>query len=154
MVKTRMSTAARRALVWPMKVSGMGYGEIADSLKKDHGINVIPATIANDCNTVLAEVQQETRKLASGHRTMMLERIETGLRAIFDKVIKGELDAIHAMVRLMEREAKLTGADMPAKIDIEHRIRTAARERGLDEDEAVRGSETVYQEQRKLLTAG
>ncbi len=154
MTKTRMSTAARRALVWPMRVKGLSYGAIALSLKKTHSINVIPATIANDCNTVLKEVQLETRKLASNHRTMMLERIETGLHAIFDKVVAGELDAIHAMVRLMEREAKLTGADMPAKIDIEHRIRTGARERGLDEDEAVRASEVVYQEQRKLLTAG
>jgi hypothetical protein len=132
----------------------MTLQDIALHLKEHQDITVTPMTISNDVSAVMDQVQDETRKLATHHRTIMLERIEHAIKAIFGEVIKGDVPAIHALVRLMEREAKLSGADAPAKIDIEWRIRMMAREQGFDEDEAVRTAETTYQEQRKLLTAG
>lgn len=132
----------------------MSYSAIALVLKEQHDVKIAIPTIGNDIRAITAEVQEETRQLATQHRTVMLERIEIAVKAIFDKVIKGEIDAIHTLVRLMEREARLVGADAPAKIDIEHRIRAMAREHGFDEDEAIRETENVYQEQKKLLTAG
>lgn len=152
--KKRVSTVRRRALVWDMRVKGMSLRAITLSLMETHDIKVAEMTIQNDVQAVLNSVQDKTRQIASEHRTIMLERIEQGLKAIFSKVIQGELDAIHAMVRLMERESKLVGADAPAKIDIEHRVRAMAQERGFNEDEAVRAAESAYHEQRKLLTAG
>ena len=152
--KGRVSATARRVLVWDMRVKAMSVRAIAASLKETHDITVAPMTVQNDIQFVMDGVQAETRQLATEHRTIMLERIEQGIKAIIDKVVKGEIDAIHAMVRLMERESRLVGADAPAKIDIEHRVRAMARERGYDEDEAVRAAEITYQEERKLLTAG
>lgn len=150
----RVGKVKRRKLVWEMRVKGMSYTAIALSLKETHDINVTPLTVGNDVRAVTGQLQGETTQLAKQHRTIQLERVETAIKAIFDRVISGDLDAIHALVRLMEREAKLVGADAPAKIDIEHRIRTMARDHGFDEDEAVRIGEQTYQEQKKLLTAG
>ncbi len=152
--KNRVSATARRVLVWDMRVKGLSVRAIALSLKETHNIQIAPMTVQNDIQFVMNGVQAETRQLATEHRTIMLERIEQGIKAIIDKVVKGEMDAIHAMVRLMERESKLVGADAPAKIDIEHRVRAMAKERGFDEDESVRAAEQTYTEQRKLLTAG
>lgn len=152
--RRRVGTVARRALVWDMRVRGMSLRAIAASLKETHDITVAPMTVQNDVQAVLENVKAGTQAVASEHRIVMLERIEQAIKAIFANVVKGELDAIHGMVRLMERESKLVGADAPAKIDIEHRIRAMAREHGFDEDEAIRASEATYHEQRKLLTAG
>lgn len=152
--QTRVSATARRALVWDMRIKALSLRAIALSLKETHGIDVAPMTVQNDVQFVMNSMAAETRQLATEHRTVMLERIEQAMKAIIDRVVKGELDSIHVMVRLMERESKLVGADAPAKIDIEHRVRAMARERGFDEDESVRAAEITYQEQRKLLTAG
>ena len=161
---TRFTTAARRKQVFELKISGLSHQEICDTLNearkkkakdegKDAPKNIEVLTISHDMRAIMDGLKQETRQLSSDTRNIQLNRLEVAINAIWEGVGKGELDAIHALVRLLERQAKLVGADAPAKIDIEHRIRTMAKEHGFDEDEAVREAEHVYQENKRLITS-
>lgn len=57
--------------------------------------------------------------LASEGRELHRLRLETALTAIWDRVLQGELQAIAMMLRILERDAKLYGLDMPVKTEIE-----------------------------------
>lgn len=57
--------------------------------------------------------------LASEGRELHRLRLETALTAIWDRVLQGELQAIAMMLRILERDAKLYGLDMPVKSEIE-----------------------------------
>ena len=57
--------------------------------------------------------------LAAEGRELHKARLETALMAIWDRVLKGDLRAIAMMLRILERDAKLYGLDMPTKSEIE-----------------------------------
>jgi len=57
--------------------------------------------------------------LASEGRELHRARLETALTAIWDRVLKGDLKAIAMMLRILERDAKLYGLDMPVKTEVE-----------------------------------
>jgi len=57
--------------------------------------------------------------LAAEGRELHRLRLETALTAIWDRVLQGELQAIAMMLRILERDAKLYGLDMPVKSEIE-----------------------------------
>jgi len=57
--------------------------------------------------------------LASEGRALHRARLETALTSIWDKVLKGDLRAIAMMLRILERDAKLYGLDMPVKTEME-----------------------------------
>jgi hypothetical protein len=57
--------------------------------------------------------------LASEGRELHRARLETALTAIWDRVLKGDLKAIAMMLRILERDAKLYGLDMPIKTEVE-----------------------------------
>jgi hypothetical protein len=47
------------------------------------------------------------------------DRLDIAQAAIWDQVLHGEPPAIHALIKIMERRAKLLGLDMPVKIQQE-----------------------------------
>jgi hypothetical protein len=57
--------------------------------------------------------------LAAEGRELHRARLETALTAIWDRVLKGDLKAIAMMLRILERDAKLYGLDMPIKTEVE-----------------------------------
>jgi len=57
--------------------------------------------------------------LAAEGRELHRLRLETALTAIWDRVLKGDLKAIAMMLRILERDAKLYGLDMPVKTEVE-----------------------------------
>ena len=57
--------------------------------------------------------------LAAEGRELHRLRLETALTAIWDRVLKGDLKAIAMMLRILERDAKLHGLDMPVKTEVE-----------------------------------
>ena len=57
--------------------------------------------------------------LASEGRALHRARLETALMSIWDRVLKGDLKAIAMMLRILERDAKLYGLDMPVKTEVE-----------------------------------
>ena len=57
--------------------------------------------------------------LAAEGRELHRLRLETALTAIWDRVLNGDLKAIAMMLRILERDAKLHGLDMPVKTEVE-----------------------------------
>jgi len=149
---TRFSTAARRKRVWELRVEGLTTTQIVEKLaeEKPDAKPVSLSTVGNDLTIILSQTKSMTRQLSFDTRSLHMSRLEQAINAIFEDVMKGDLGAGHLFVRLLERQAKLVGADAPAKIDIEHRIRAMARDKGYDEDEALREAEMVYEEERRL----
>jgi hypothetical protein len=54
--------------------------------------------------------------LAEDGRALHRARLEAALTAIWDKVLKGDLRAIDRMLKILSRDAKLHGLDMPIQI--------------------------------------
>lgn len=129
---TAAVSAERRARAWDLYKAGWSHSQIAPE------IGVSRVMIGKYIRKVLDTLADSSLKTAERYRTVQLVRIQAAMKAIWVKVGQGRIDAIHTMLRLMEREAKLLGLDAPAKVDIEHRIREMAHEEGLDPDAAVR----------------
>ena len=54
--------------------------------------------------------------LADDYRGLHLARLERTLRAIWPRVLNGDLLAIDRALRILEREARLLGLDAPTQI--------------------------------------
>ena len=52
-------------------------------------------------------------------RELHRQRLETALMAIWPDVVKGDLEAIKVMLKILERDAKLYGIDAPVKTEVE-----------------------------------
>jgi len=52
-------------------------------------------------------------------RELHRQRLEVALAAIWPEVTKGDLEAIKVMLKILERDAKLYGVDMPVKTELE-----------------------------------
>lgn len=133
----KLRMAERRAKSVTLYKAGWTYRDIAAELDVSHD------TIAKDIQTTLAQYAKISEKEAEEIRFVHVERIQAAVKAIWQSVGKGNLKAIHTLIRLMEREAKLLGLDAPTKVDLEHRVRRMADEMGLDPEAAVREAEKV-----------
>ena len=52
-------------------------------------------------------------------RELHRQRLEVALTAIWPNVVKGDLEAIKVMLKILERDAKLYGIDAPVKTEME-----------------------------------
>ena len=52
-------------------------------------------------------------------RELHRQRLEVALTAIWPDVVKGDLEAIKVMLKILERDAKLYGIDAPVKTEME-----------------------------------
>ena len=52
-------------------------------------------------------------------RELHRQRLEVALTAIWSDVVKGDLEAIKVMLKILERDAKLYGIDAPVKTEME-----------------------------------
>ena len=52
-------------------------------------------------------------------RELHRQRLEVALQAIWSDVVKGDLEAIKVMLKILERDAKLFGIDAPVKTELE-----------------------------------
>ena len=81
-------------------------------------------------------------------RELELRRLDKLLDAQWDKALNGDLGAVQAVLRIMDRRATYLGLDAPVKVDLEQRIREGAMAEGLDPDEAVAIANEVIKENR------
>lgn len=79
-------------------------------------------------------------------REMEQARLDRMMRAIWPKVLRGELDAIATALRIEERRSKLLGLDQADRVDIEQRVRVIAVSLGLDPEQAVLKAQIVLAE--------
>lgn len=104
---TQENAADRRVQALELRKAGKSYRTIALAL----GCDV--ATAHRDVQTALAALAQLEQQTAEEYRALELARLDTAIEAIALKVTKGNLDAVHAWVRLSESRRKLLGLDKP-----------------------------------------
>jgi len=88
---------------------GYSYREIAEKL------DVSPSQVHADVQKVLEEIRKDTAEDAEAIRQMELERIDSVLPMVLEQATSGELKAIDAMVKLMDRRSKYLGLDAAQK---------------------------------------
>src|SRR3990170_1545453 len=139
--------AEEAAAAWEMYKSGSSIHNIATKLQQK------PRTVARYIAGALRDLRVISLQAASEYRQVHLERIQAAIGAIWPKVLRGQIDAINTLIRLLERESKLLGLDAPQKVDLTGRIMAFARLEGITPEEAMAIAERVYKE-TLLLPAG
>jgi hypothetical protein len=64
----------------------------------------------------IAEIETETREDASEVIALELARLDEMATATYPLALEGDLKAVDAMIKIMDRRAKLLGIDSPEKI--------------------------------------
>lgn len=66
----------------------------------------------------LAELREENNELLAGLRTLHRERIQTLLRVVWPKVLRGDKEAVVVALQVMRRQAEFDGLDAPTQLEV------------------------------------
>lgn len=105
--KRRIAAAQRAALAIEYRIAGMTLDEAARAAgyrNRSSAHGAITRTLAAHAAAGADEL-----------RAVWLARLDSALQAIWPQVQRGNLGAIHALVRLSERASAITGMDAPHK---------------------------------------
>jgi hypothetical protein len=98
--------------VFRYRQAGLTFDQIATRLGYSH-----PSGAHAAFKRALDRIKDES--LAEEMRTLHKARLEAALVAIWPEVQKGNLQAIYRMLKILDRDAKLYGLDMPTKTEVE-----------------------------------
>src|SRR3990172_1159922 len=129
-----------KVLYWEQYKQGLNYSQISQRF------GVSPGRVGDLIRQYANEIRIKGLRTVAEYRQVQLERIQTAYASIWPNILRGRVDAINTMIRLMEREAKLLGLDAPTKVDITARIVALAQAEGIDPDEAIEIAEGAYRE--------
>lgn len=101
----RLRTAELEEECLRLRREGLTHRQIAARL------GVAPSTAYKRVRHGLDEINQRNVESAEQLRTMELARLDELQNAIWERATEGELRAIDAVLRIMERRAKLVGLD-------------------------------------------
>ena len=101
----------REAQVLRFRRAGLTFDMIAQRLGYSHASGAHKAYI-NACKRIVYSDVEEVRREEQ-------DRLDIALSAIWPNVLRGDTPSIVAMVRIMERRAKLLGLDMPVRVQQE-----------------------------------
>ena len=101
--RARLTDRRRRALKLRMK--GLTYSDIARQVGY--------ASPSGAYEAVRAALESDGGAAADEIRKLHMARLETLLEAIWDAACRGELQAIDRVLRVLDRQAKLLGLDLP-----------------------------------------
>jgi len=111
-----------------LRSRGMTYREIGEALGVDHSTAYRRAQRA--LTSVVVEAVEE-------HRTIELLRLDALQSSLWPKALEGNLQAVKAILSIMERRSKLLGLDAPQRThttleqwstsDIDHEVRRLER---------------------------
>ena len=104
-VPKRVRIKERRLRALELRMRGLTYAEIAREVGYASGSGAHKA--------VRAALEAEALMTASEVRDLLVLRLETLLQGIWDAACRGDLQAIDRVLRILDREAKLLGLDLP-----------------------------------------
>jgi hypothetical protein len=105
----REQKAARALQALDLRIAGGTYRQIARQL----GVN--EKTAFYDVQGALASLDAVKAKTAERLRDIELERLDRASTGLVPGIRSGDARAVTALVRVMERRAKLLGLDAPVK---------------------------------------
>ena len=101
----------RRARVAELRKAGKTKSQIAEELHCNE------STIARDLRA-LNQAWQIAKVDTEAERTLMHERLEALLSAVWPQAVAGHLKAVDEALRVLKQEAELLGLDAPTKREI------------------------------------
>lgn len=107
-----LTKAERRVEALNLRAMGHDFRVIA----KELGVSV--KTAYYDVQEALRYLSQYERVLAEDVRAMMLTRCDLLLAGLSDKAFSGDTFSVEAFLRVMERQSKLLGLDVPTEINV------------------------------------
>jgi hypothetical protein len=118
--KLRALELRKRAMTYPEMARELGYAGPSGAYQ-----------------AVIGALRETLREPAEQVRTLELERLDAMLEAVWRAALSGDLKAIDAVLKLMDRRSRYLGLDAPQRVDIEAKVRLVAEALGLDPDDAV-----------------
>lgn len=109
--KLKPETLEKEAKVLELRRGGLTFDLIAQRLGYASASGAYKA-YQNACNRIVYDDVVETRKVE-------MDRLDIAQAAIWNNVVQGNVPSVMALIRIMERRAKLLGLDMPTKAQIE-----------------------------------
>jgi hypothetical protein len=109
MSPARVQAAVRRKEAIDYRLQGMTYREIAQEL------GVTPTRARQLVAEALAAIEKDTAESAEELRRLELDRLDQLQSGIWEDAAGGNLKAVGAALKIMERRAKLMGLDAPVK---------------------------------------
>lgn len=108
----RVTTAERKKSALALRIGGLSFQAIGDKLGVTRqAAHALVVNALRDTNAQTAEAADELRRLE-------LERLDTAQAAIWEAVLKGDVQAVDRFVRISKRRGELTGIDAPTKSEV------------------------------------
>lgn len=113
MRRGKAEATQRQANAVRLRKEGHSYRDIADLL------NCSVSTAFTDVQKALEEIRKQTKEDIETIRSLELERLDMMLSAVNPAAMAGDVKAVLATLKIMERRAKLLGLDAPESINVE-----------------------------------
>jgi hypothetical protein len=104
----RFETAKKVKKAIQLRIAGKSYDEIARILNYNS-----PQAVSKAVLKALRDIPKEK---AEELRTVENQRLDALQDGVWPRATFGDVEAVMAMLKLMERRAKLNGLDMPTKV--------------------------------------
>jgi hypothetical protein len=130
----------REATAFEMRKRGATYTQIGKALG-------IPHDMAFDIvMRALERLSRQVAEDADAVRAIELQRLDALIFAVWPEAQKGTIRAVDAMVRIMERRAKMLGLDAPTKLVLteDEMIKYQAFQQKIKYDLDMRGSYEMF----------
>jgi hypothetical protein len=109
--RIKPETIEREAEVLRLRRGGLTFDLIAQQLNFAHASGAHKAYV-NACKRIVYSEVEEVRAAET-------DRLDIAQAAIWNGVLQGQIPSIMALIKIMERRARLLGLDMPTKAQVE-----------------------------------
>lgn len=110
--KRTIASAERRAKAMALRLAGYNYQQIADKIRASHGGAYSKSMAFKD---IEKSIDQLVIEPAVRVLELNLGRLAAAMTAVWPAVMEGDVQAIAAMLKIMEREARYLGLDSPVR---------------------------------------
>lgn len=122
---------SREMRVLGLRITGKTYRAIAE----ETGISMTLAK--NMVKEQLFRLDADEFRDANAAQRLMNERLEEMIGSHYRAALAGDTKATDVILRLLKQQAELWGLNAATRVDIEDRLRQAARDEGLDEETVI-----------------
>lgn len=136
----RLAAADRQRQALELRKAGHSFERIAAHLGY--------ASKSAAYKAVMAGLRATLQEPADAVRALELERCDRLQAAVWPAATQGDLPAVAAVLRIMERRARYLGLEAPHVVDVSVRLRVLAEALGLDPEAAVAEAERLVRDGR------